>query len=291
MFEARKIRQFYTLLTIPCGSEQAEQVIRTFRIPVELNKHEAYHKTLKKIEEGKRRRIGHEALLLSPVYRIAISTAASLILIFLLQLLLFAQTSIQSGDHSQSLRLPDHSRVVLSANSSVSYSSYFWNRKLKLQGEAYFEVKRGEKFIVRTDEGSVSVLGTRFMVSQKNNQLDVSCYEGQVAYENKQLHAFIPAGTSKVFSENQTLSIQPLTQSYPQEASFRANYSDENLQQVLQQLEDFFQVDIQLQSDKVYSFTGTLETASFESALKIICRSLNLHYSFSKSETVLLTEK
>lgn len=291
MFEARKISLFSTLLVFPSGNEHAECIVTTFRIPARLSKHEAYDKTLNKIEEGKRRRIGHEALLLSPVYRIAISTAASLILIFLLQLFLFAQTSIQSGGQSKSFRLPDNSRVVLSANSSISYSKYFWKRKLTMQGEAYFEVKKGKKFTVKTNEGSVSVLGTRFQVIQKNNQLDVSCYEGEVAYKNDQLRAFVPAGTNKTFGKNQVLSIRPIKQAYPQTAVFQANYSGENLQQVLKQLEDFFQVDIQLQTNNAFSFTGKLETASLESALKIISRSLDLHYSFSKNEVVLLTKK
>lgn len=291
MFEAHEISLSTTLLAFPYATENTERIVATFRVPVRLNKHEAYYKTLKKIEEGKKRRIKHEALLLSPVSRIAISTVASLILIFLLQFFLFAQTSIQTDNQSKSFRLPDNSRVVLSANSSVSYPNYFWSRKLKLQGEAYFEVKKGKKFTVKTNEGSVSVLGTRFMVLQKSKVLDVSCFEGEVAYKSKRLHATVPAGTEKIFGENQILSTRQLKQSYPQAAVFKANYSNENLLQVLKQLADFFQSDIQLKSDKAFSFTGNMETASLESALMIICRSLNLHYSFSKNEVVLLTEK
>lgn len=290
MFEARKISLLSTLLVLPLKDEYLERVIRAYRIPARMDKHDAYKETLKRLEEGKRRRIEHGALLLSPVYRIAISTAASLILIFLLQLFLFSQTSIQTGSSTESFRLPDNSRVVLSENSIISYPKYHWNRKLQLQGEAYFEVKKGKKFTVKTDEGSVSVLGTRFLVSEKANQLDVSCFEGKVAYESKTVKESIPAGTSKVFSKNKVISTSSLEQAYPAAAAFRANYAGENLQQVLSQLEDFFQVDIRLNTANPYSFSGNLETANLESALKIISRSLGLHYSFEQNEVV-LTEK
>ncbi|WP_163708048.1 FecR family protein [Mangrovibacterium lignilyticum] len=291
MFEARKICLLSAFLVLPASENRIEQVIRAYCIPARKDKHAAYNETLKKIEEGKRRRIEHGALLLSPVYRIAISTAASLILIFLLQLLLFSQTRFESTDQAATFRLPDQSRVVLSENSSISYSKYIWNRKVKLQGEAYFEVQKGEKFIVKTDEGSVSVLGTRFLITEKEDKLKVSCYEGKVAYENKKLQEVIPAGTSKEFKNDELISSETTDVTYPQTAVFSANYSGEQLNQVTKDLEDFFQVTIHLETSRNLLFSATLETANLESALKIISRSLNLHYSFKTTEEVFLTEK
>lgn len=290
MFKAGKISVFSTLLVLPLKEELPEYIIQTFRIPAKVDKRVAYREILKKIEEGKKRRIGPGALLLSPVYRIAISTAASLVLIFLLQLFLFSQTAIQSGTEVRSFRLPDKSRVVLSENSSVSYSKYYWNRKIKLQGEAYFEVKKGEKFTVKTDEGNVSVLGTRFLVSTNPNRIAVSCFEGKVVYTGSENQEIIPAGTDVVFSRNQLVSRFLLNETYPEQAIFQANFSAGNLTDVVRQLEDFFQVEIRLATTKNYLFTGSIETPDFESALKIISHSLGLHYSFEQNEVV-LTEK
>jgi len=291
MFEASKISLFSALLVLPNSENRIEQVIRAYSIPARKDKHAAYKETLRKIEEGKRRRTEHGALLLSPVYRIAISTAASLILIFLLQLLLFSQTRFESSDQAASFRLPDQSRVVLSENSSISFPKYRWNRKLELQGEAYFEVKKGNKFIVKTDEGSVSVLGTRFLVTEKEDNLQVSCFEGKVLYENKKLEEEIPAGYSKEFKKDDLLTIQQIESAYPTSAVFNTNYSGENLQQVVTDLEKFFQVKIQLQTGGSHFFSGNLQTANLDSALKIISRSLDLHYSFKTSDEILLTEK
>ena len=42
--------------------------------------------------------------------------------------------------------LPDHSEVVLNADSEITYKKSNWdtNRKLELQGEAYFKVAKGK---------------------------------------------------------------------------------------------------------------------------------------------------
>ncbi len=291
MFEASKISLLSILLVLPGKGNHFEQVIRAYSIPARKDKHAAYNETLRKIEEGKRRRIEHEALLLSPVYRIAISTAASLVLIFLLQLLLFSKTTFEADQQASTFRLPDQSRVVLSANSTISYPKYFWNRKLRLQGEAYFEVKKGENFTVKTNEGEVSVLGTRFIVSETDETIQVSCFEGQVAYTNKKLEQLIPAGASMEFQEDVVLSSTETEHSFPETAIFSTSYSGENLRQVTQDLEGFFNISIQLQTNQPYFFSGHLETANLESAMKIISRSLNLQYSIVSDEVIVLKEK
>ena len=65
--------------------------------------------------------------------------------------------------------LPDGSRVLLNAGSSIRYSSRFneSNRHVVLNGEGYFEVTHhdGVKFVVETDGYEVEVRGTKFYVS------------------------------------------------------------------------------------------------------------------------------
>lgn len=289
MFEACEIILLSTSSASPQPENRTEIMVKTFRVPATQDKHTAYKDTLKKIEEGKRRRFGHEALLLSPVYRIAISTAASLILILLL--FLFQQHTFRSGDQSNTFRLPDQSRVILSSNSTIRYSGYFWNRKIRLEGEAYFEVNTGKKFIVKTNEGSISVLGTRFWISEDIHQLTVSCFEGKVSFDNKQVHQLIAAGTSARFEDNKLVSRTETTSLYPESAFFSKQFTAENIETVLAALEDFFQVSIQLEANKTYLFSGKLETVNLESALKIISRSLNLDYSFRSDYVIYLTEK
>lgn len=68
-----------------------------------------------------------------------------------------------------SLLLPDGSLVWLNAGSTLTYSTGFSvdNRRVKLQGEGYFEVTKhdGAEFVVETDGYDVVVKGTSFNVS------------------------------------------------------------------------------------------------------------------------------
>ena len=62
--------------------------------------------------------------------------------------------------------LPDGSEVELNSESSITFRSRFFNtRKVRLEGEAYFEVSEsGKRFIVETFNANTAVLGTRFNV-------------------------------------------------------------------------------------------------------------------------------
>ena len=63
--------------------------------------------------------------------------------------------------------LPDSSRVTVDALSNIKLKRFNWDRNIALNGEAYFEVKKGKKFIVNTKQGSIRVLGTKFNINIK----------------------------------------------------------------------------------------------------------------------------
>jgi transmembrane sensor len=79
--------------------------------------------------------------------------------------------------------LPDGSQVVLNAASTVTFNKGTWNktRRVGLDGEAFFRVKKGSKFEVTTETGKITVLGTTFNVFSRNNCLEVYCETGKVA--------------------------------------------------------------------------------------------------------------
>jgi transmembrane sensor len=80
--------------------------------------------------------------------------------------------------------LPDSSRVELNPDSKIVYANNFeTNRKIIVEGEAYFKVKKDKKhpFQVFCNETTTTVLGTSFTV-QGNGQkgVTVALYEGSV---------------------------------------------------------------------------------------------------------------
>ena len=78
--------------------------------------------------------------------------------------------------------LPDASQVVLNADSKVRYNGKKWEEKraLDLEGEAFFDVEKGQVFEVRTAQGIVTVLGTEFNVFARPSGFKVTCQEGRV---------------------------------------------------------------------------------------------------------------
>ena len=79
----------------------------------------------------------------------------------------------QLGERSQVV-LPDGTKVWLNSSSSVEYVAPFFSRqrRVKMEGEAYFEVEHDRRapFVVSTNGLDVEVLGTRFNIRNDDNE-------------------------------------------------------------------------------------------------------------------------
>ena len=86
--------------------------------------------------------------------------------------------------------LPDGSQVKMNAGTSIEYSEDSENnsRVLKLEGEAFFNVKRDtlRPFIVKTQNLSTTVLGTSFNVKayKGEEEIEVALISGKVSLSN-----------------------------------------------------------------------------------------------------------
>jgi len=87
---------------------------------------------------------------------------------------------------TRSFPLPDGSKVVLNANSELSWDAAWketGNRVVELDGEAFFDVvKRDDKmpFTVNTKQIKVNVLGTSFNVRSRSLETDVYLQSGKI---------------------------------------------------------------------------------------------------------------
>jgi len=92
-------------------------------------------------------------------------------------------TTVDIGNGEQlTYTLPDNSTVNLNAASSISYKAgdFDGDRIVNLEGEAFFEVEKGQSFKVITPNGMIEVLGTSFNVNARNGRLAVVCRTGKV---------------------------------------------------------------------------------------------------------------
>ncbi len=264
------------------------QVMKHYEVPAGEDNKVVLKKLLTKIEEGNTKQQGKgKIFFLSPVYRIAISTAAALLLIFLLQFFL-STVKISSEDLiAGSYLFPDESRVIMGIDSQISYPRYWWKREVKLSGDAYFEVNEGNPFTVKTTYGDIEVIGTRFHVKELSNGLYIHCYEGTIKLVSNKVEQLIPEGKSVKLLGDEIENLADTKISHPEIAKFNQYFSQVNIKFVVEEIEYFFNVQIELQDTTLKKhFSGRIYTSNCDSALQMICKPLNLKYEFDPKKKI-----
>ncbi|MBQ0733613.1 FecR family protein [Aquimarina celericrescens] len=188
-----------------------------------------------------------------------------------------------------SIELPDQTIVTLNSLSSINYKNKDWdnNRKLELDGEAYFKVAKGKKFDVFTSSGVVSVLGTQFNVKQRGDYFEVVCYEGLVSVTHNNKTIKLPAGKffrvidDEVLNSNTSL-IKPLW------IENRSAFSSTPYKYILREFERQYNVTIiakNIDQDKL--FTGNFVHSDIQTALQSITIPMRLKYEMNGNNVTL----
>ena len=249
----------------------------------------------------------HKKMKISPFYKITRhwgQIAASILLLFAsgltilyyiqhqeLQTLAEQDVIVRSGDSGTSqVSLPDGTLVRLNANSSLTYQQNFGqnNRKVKLSGEGYFEVKKNteKKFIVNTGYIDATVLGTKF---------NLYAYEDKDIIEMALVEGHVNVSTSK--PPYQTICVKPNEKVTYNKYDNKLNiektttkietawlnkelvFREEKLENVFQCLSRKFRVKFSIDSsisvDDVY--TGAFDDEKIEDILEV----LKIHYGFN----------
>lgn len=107
------------------------------------------------------------------------------------------------------LTLPDKSKVWLNAASSLTYSATLMERgvrRVKLEGEAYFEISKDKAhpFVVQTANQEVEVLGTHFNINSYTDEKTISTtlIEGAVKVTSGQNKQILKPGYQAINSGN-----------------------------------------------------------------------------------------
>jgi transmembrane sensor len=231
---------------------------------------------------------------LTPVLRIA----SAVVIAFGIYFSFFynSLTKVQTlASQKTTIELPDHSQVMLNALSKVEYNKKDWanHREIKLTGEAYFKVAKGEKFDVITTDGVVTVVGTQFNVKQRYNYFEVKCFVGIVKVTSDTISKTLLAGDTyqilnRKFIADKTGSQEPLW--IKNVSSFKAI----PFTGVLAELERQYNIKITFKDkdntdDRL--FTGGFAHDNLENALISITEPMNMTYELSSSNLVVIHEK
>lgn len=158
------------------------------------------------------------------------------------------------------LILPDGTKVVLNAASSISYPVVFSGKErlVEMQGEAYFEVAPNKQmpFRVKINEmNCVEVLGTHFNIKAYNDEsvISTTLLEGSVKVSSlpegpaSRKDVVIKPGQQAQASLKK-LSVKTIGQTGISEAMAwkdgRFNFQDANLQEIMRQLSRWYDVEI-----------------------------------------------
>ncbi|MDW7694368.1 FecR domain-containing protein [Flammeovirgaceae bacterium SG7u.111] len=225
-------------------------------------------------------------------FAVAASVAALIGVLFLMNLgnePQFESYRAENGKHLQ-IDLPDGSLVKLNAGSELSFDRANWEKErlVKLEGEGFFEVKKGEKFSVLTELGSVEVLGTSFNVFARDGKMAVDCITGKVKVStaDKKKSEMLTPGLGV------SVAAGKIVESYDFEPEEKATwrigeftYDDIDVAQALKEIERQFDYSVEIQgdiSDKKY--TGGFENSDLELALEQICYPMELSYEILEAE-------
>lgn len=189
--------------------------------------------------------------------------------------------------------LPDQSTFVLNLGSELAYDEKNWGteRRLDLEGEAFFEVKKGATFNVYTKNGIVQVLGTQFNVWSRDDILEVTCQSGKVAVlssNQKLLKELNPREVVRILPDQ---SIEEWTVSAAEKADWikgLSSFKNVPLATVLDEIERQFAVTINSQNiNQQEELSCNFQHKDLNLALKTSLTSLGIQYRID-GKTVLI---
>jgi ferric-dicitrate binding protein FerR (iron transport regulator) len=170
--------------------------------------------------------------------------------------------------------LPDGSTVILNANSTLSFASD-WDsalveRIVMLEGEAFFaveekEVRQGDttffaKFIVKTDQIEVEVLGTRFNVNNHSSEPQVALESGKVLVRNSSGEAlYLVPGEIAALSENRLYKKNVETELITSWKENKLLFEETPVPEILEMIENRYGYKIIVKTDKLNDkvYTGS----------------------------------
>ena len=185
--------------------------------------------------------------------------------------------------------LADGSKVWLNASSSIRFPTAFVGdeRKVELNGEAYFEVKKGDKpFRVVSDNQVVEVLGTAFNVNTYKEEgiSKTTLIEGSVSVRKKERldtqqalgeRILKPGQQAWLFASNNTIAVEEVDVDVAtawKEGYFRFDRTD--LQSIMRQVARWYDVEVEYRGELSKDlFVGAIDRSEdIEEVLKVLKR-------------------
>lgn len=194
--------------------------------------------------------------------------------------------SVSSSTGKKQVYLPDSTRVWLNKNSQLSWSDFEGDtREVKLQGEAFFEVRRKpeQPFRIHGLQSLTEVLGTSFNLKSVPGKPDaVEVVTGLVAFSSTRhpdVKVNLTPGTRGELDKSGKATESTITG-----LNFRAwqteqlSFENAPLDEVARELEQYFDVAVEIQDSALVRcrFTGSFKSPQLHEVLQVLSASVNL---------------
>lgn len=192
------------------------------------------------------------------------------------------------------ITLPDGTCVVLNAETTLEYSPQTYNRKerkIRFEGEAYFQVNKNENcpFLIDALGLQVKVLGTSFnLLSRKDNRTaELALEEGSVLFTSLRLkNGVVLKPKQKAVMSRITGEVIVLTQEAEDASAWKRGdllFRNVKLSDVLKTIEDSYGVTIRmnLKENLNDGFTGVLPISDLNEVFEILEKSYHVKATIS----------
>lgn len=235
-------------------------------------------------------------VMFTPWIKVAMAAVFVLLVGFSVFMELYTKTFVVPVAHHSMSYLPDGSSVQLNAQSSISYKPLLWvfSRNVRFEGEAFFEVQKGRKFQVISDNGKTEVLGTSFDIYDRDNDYHVTCITGNVKVtESKNNQAVIlDPGEEATLNIEGKLIVQSGSDK-EQALSWmnnKLNFTSVPLINVFKEIERQYGVYISIPENLDNIYTGTFRIDNpVEQTLDLVCKPFNLSFTLKSKDEYIIT--
>lgn len=181
--------------------------------------------------------------------------------------------------------LPDGTLGTLNSGSQLSYSLPFSNsRKIKLEGEAWFEVKHDAENPFEIDAGNskIRVLGTSFNLSAypAENYIEVVLKEGNVEFTEDSTIVSIKPSERLVYRDGKISKNITDPAKYNSWKDGKLIFREDPMAEVARRIERWYNVKVTLADSELekYSFRGTFEDDKLEDVMMMLAMTSPITY-------------
>jgi transmembrane sensor len=180
------------------------------------------------------------------------------------------------------LTLPDGSEVWLNAASSIRYPIAFTGRerKVELQGEAYFEVKKNARQPFVVDAGNkaqIEVLGTSFNVSAYANEkeLNTTLIDGSIKVNGTIVK---PGQQARIIDNVRIINNADTEKVMAWQRGF-FNFEGASLEEVMRQLERWYDIEVEYQNGiPAIAFGGEMKMNTSLNGILLALEKSGIHF-------------